>query len=147
MKNEVLLVAEDDASDALLLELSLRRTGSHFKMVRVSNGEEAIRYVEGHGVYANRALHPMPHVVLLDLKMPGKDGFAVLRWRRETLRRALPMIVFSSSNLRQDVEQAYALGANSFVVKPTAPERLDAMVKSLYEWWVDFNLPVTSTFA
>jgi len=147
MKNEVLLVAEDDPSDALLLELSLRRTGSQFRMVRVANGEEAIEYLEGRGGYGNRAIHPVPHVVLLDLKMPGKDGFAVLRWRRETLHRALPMIVFSSSNLRDDVEKAYALGANSYVVKPTAAERLDAMVKSLYHWWVDFNLPVTSTRA
>jgi len=142
MQHQVLLVAEDDASDALLLERALRRTGSLFRMIRVANGEEAIAYVEGRGDYGNRQIHPVPQVVLLDLKMPRKDGFDVLRWRRETPGGArLPMVVFSSSNLRQDVDLAYALGANSYVVKPTAPERLESMVRALHQWWAEFNLP------
>ncbi len=142
MQHQVLLVAEDDADEAMLLERALRRTGSLFRMIRVANGEEAIAYVEGRGAYGNRAEHPLPQVVLLDLKMPRKDGFDVLRWRQNNPGGSrLPMVVFSSSNLRQDVDRAYALGANSYVVKSTAPERLESMVMALHQWWGEFNLP------
>lgn len=148
MQHQVLLVAEDDESDALLLERALRRAGSLFKMIRVGDGEEAIAYVEGRGAYGNRVEHPVPQVVLLDLKMPRKDGFDVLRWRQETPGGTrLPMVVFSSSNLRQDVDRAYALGASSYVVKSAAPDRLEAMVVALHLWWAEFNIPGTPVHA
>ncbi len=140
MPKHVLLVAEDNAVDAMLLERALRRAGSSFKMVRVSNGEELIDYVQARGPYEDRAQHPAPKMILLDLKMPKKDGFAVLRWRQSTPAGCqLPVIVFSSSSLEQDINQAYSLGANSYVVKPTAPERLESMVKAMHEWWAGFN--------
>lgn len=140
MPKHVLLVAEDNAVDAMLLERALRRAGSSFKMVRVSNGEELIDYVQARGAYEDRVRHPAPKIILLDLKMPKKDGFAVLRWRRETPSGCqMPVVVFSSSSLPQDINEAYSLGANSYVVKPTAPERLESMVKALHEWWAGFN--------
>src|SRR5262249_47901404 len=77
MPNPVLLVAEDDPNDALLLERALRRTGSPFKLMHVANGELLIAYLEGEGGYSDRAKFPHPWVILLDLKMPRKDGFSV----------------------------------------------------------------------
>ena len=140
MSKNVLLVAEDNAVDALLLERALRRSGTDFEMVRVADGVELIDYLEARGVYKDRVKHPAPHVILLDLKMPRKDGFAVLRWRRDTpVGYQLPVVVFSSSALPQDIEKAYSLGASSYVVKPSAPERLEGMVKALHEWWGCFN--------
>jgi CheY-like chemotaxis protein len=140
MPSPVLLVAEDDESDALLLERALRRAKSRFRMVRVADGDEAIDYVRGKGAFGNRETHPLPDIVLLDLKMPRKDGFAVLRWRQQTRGVArLPVIAFSSSDLRQDIDRALELGANSYVVKPTASARLEAMVDALHEWWGEFH--------
>lgn len=148
MAKNVLLLAEDDAVDAMLLERALRRAGSEFSMVRVQNGQEVIDYLQGRGSYVDRARHPTPKVVLLDLRMPLKDGFDVLRWRQQTPGGAeLPVVVFSSSALPQDIRHAYALGANSYVVKPTAPERLEAMVKALQEWWAGFNATPSAQFA
>lgn len=148
MTKDVLLVAEDNADDALLLERALRRAGSGFRMVRVANGDECIAYVQGAGEYQDRAEYPEPKVVLLDLKMPRKDGFAVLEWRQGTLTSAtLPVIVFSSSELREDIRRAYLLGANSYVVKPTAPDRLEPMVKALHDWWVQFNATFPTSLA
>lgn len=126
--------------DAMLLERAVRRTGTSFELVRVLNGEELINYVEGTGAFADRAKHPAPELVLLDLKMPVKDGFAVLRWRQKHEEAlGLPVVVFSSSGLRADIERAYALGANSYVTKPTGSHRLEGMVRALHEWWVGFN--------
>lgn len=145
MNQHVLLVAEDDAMDALLLDRAIRKAGLSFRMVRVENGEQLIAYLRGDGVYCDRGAHPLPEILLLDLKMPRADGFAVLKWRQQhTTGYRLPVVVFSSSSLQQDIEKAYSLGANSYVVKPTAPDRLEHMVTALHKWWTDFNvtLPV-----
>ena len=141
MKKPVLLVAEDNMLDALLLERVIQRGGDLFHMVRVEHGEAAIDYLLGKEPFADRAKHPLPDLMLLDLKMPRKDGFGVLRWRQENQPLArLPVVVFSSSNLPEDITRAYELGANSYVAKPTNPERLERMVKALREWWSEFNL-------
>ncbi len=146
MPKNVLLVAEDDPVDALLIERALRRSGSGFRMVRVTNGDELIDYVRGHGAYADRTLHPTPEIVLLDLRMPRTDGFAFLQWRQKSPDgNRLPVVVFSSSARQQDVDRAYSLGASSYVVKPTAPDRLESMVRALHDWWAVFNTTSTST--
>jgi CheY-like chemotaxis protein len=141
MRKKVLLVAEDDENDALLLERALRRADSDFRLVRVADGEELVSYLQGDKPYHDRAVHPDPDLVLLDLKMPRMDGFDVLRWRREQENgHLLPVIVFSSSTLERDVRQAYALGANSYVVKPMRSEALDGMIHALLGWWGRFNI-------
>jgi CheY-like chemotaxis protein len=141
MVKPVMLVAEDDDMDAVLLEHALQRTGSAFQMIRVLDGIEAIDYLKGAGTYGDRSKFPLPNLLLLDLKMPRKDGFGFLQWRLESSRlKGLPVIAFSSSDLRADVERAYQLGANSFVNKPTAPKRLDELLRALYGWWIAFNL-------
>jgi CheY-like chemotaxis protein len=148
MKKQVLLVAEDDPNDAWLLERALDRSGSAFHMVRVASGEELIDYVGGSGAFSDRHLYPLPDLVLLDLKMPLKDGFAVLQWRLDTPGgRRMPFVVLSSSDLREDIDRAYALGANSYVQKPIGGERLEAMVKALNGWWTNFNLTGSPAFA
>ena len=141
MRKKVLLVAEDDENDALLLERALRRADSDFHLVRVADGEELVSYLQGDRPFHDRAVHPEPDLVLLDLKMPRMDGFDVLRWRRERENGCLlPVIVFSSSTLERDVRLAYALGANSYVVKPMRSEALDGMVQALLGWWGRFNV-------
>ncbi|MES2694013.1 MAG: response regulator [Verrucomicrobiota bacterium] len=144
MKKPVLLVAEDNALDALLLERVLERCGDVFQMVQVEDGEGVIDYLLGNGAYADRAAHPLPNLILLDLKMPRKDGFAVLRWRQETPAFIqVPVIVFSSSSLPGDVARAYTLGANSYTVKPSDPQRFEQMVSALQAWWTQFNIGVS----
>lgn len=142
MTKHVLLVAEDDLVDLLLLERAIRKFADCFALIRVANGDEVVAYLTGNGGFANRAEFPVPDLLLLDLKMPGRDGFSVLQWRKEQEQRHLPTIVFSSSSLPADVERAYALGANSYVVKPDQPEKLERMVKALREWWAQFNITV-----
>ena len=146
MNTHVLLVAEDDDTDAMLLERAVMKASTTFQMVRVSNGEGVVAYLRGEGPYADRAMHPWPHVLLLDLKMPRVDGFEVLEWlRKNNASRPLPAVVLSSSALKADVQRAYTLGANSYVVKPTAPERLEQLVSALYGWGAQFNISGATT--
>jgi CheY-like chemotaxis protein len=145
MPKPVLLVAEDNDLDALLLERVIERAGNLFRLVRVGHGGAAISYLQGADGFADRAVHPPADLVLLDLKMPGKDGFAVLAWRQQTPAFShIPIVVFSSSGLQTDISRAYALGANSYVVKPTDPLRLERMVRALHEWWGNFNLTASA---
>ena len=147
MDRPLLLLAEDNEADAFLLERALRRANSPFRLARVHNGDELIAYLERTGRFSNEVEFPPPTVVLLDLRMPKKDGFSVLSWRRDTSRLRLPMIVFTSSELNADVDKAYELGANSYVVKPTATGKLEGLVDSLHRWWADFNFNPKSRVA
>lgn len=148
MSHNVLLVVEDDPDDAMLLERALRRAKSGFRMVWVSKADDLIAYLKGSGVYADRVQHPSPRVVLLDLKMPRKDGFSVLEWRQSKPGyEAVPIVVYSSSDLKEDIGRAYLLGANSYVVKPTAPERLDSMVRAFHAWWGEYNATLPASAA
>jgi CheY-like chemotaxis protein len=133
----VILVAEDDENDVLLLEQAFERASvpCHFEVVR--NGQEAVDYLSGEGTYGDRAAHPWPTLMLLDLKMPLLNGFEVLSWWREQdYERDLPIVVMSSSNQESDIEQAMALGATAYRVKPSDFQYLVAVAQELRDRWL-----------
>ena len=103
----------------------------------VRDGEETIAYLSGEGKYSNRAEYPLPDLLLLDLKMPRIDGFEVLKWIREQPGlSALRVVVLTSSEDIRDVNVAYRLGANSFMVKPMDFEDVVHMSKFLSNYWL-----------
>ena len=108
--------------------------------------DEAINYLSGLGKYSLRDEFPLPDLLLLDLKMPGADGFEVLRWvRRQPGLRNLRVVVLTASNEIRDVQKAYQLGANSFMVKPTDFEDTTQMAKTLADYWLGLSwAPETS---
>jgi CheY-like chemotaxis protein len=115
------LLVEDDPNDAFLVELELKHEAPEIKLHWVSDGHEAMDYLEGKPPYVNRKTHPLPDVILLDLRMPRVGGFDFLEWLHSHSPydfRLIPVIVMSSSNLQEDVKRAYELGANSYFVKP-----------------------------
>src|SRR5258707_14008043 len=114
----VILVVEDQENDILLLRRAFASAAMTNPVHIVRDGEEALAYLTGEGKYSNRAEHPLPDLILLDLKLPGMDGFRVLEWiRRQPGIRGLPVVVLTSSDRIQDVNRAYEIGANSFFVK------------------------------
>jgi two-component system response regulator len=138
MKNPIptLLVAEDDENDFLFLGLALTKANFVIDLRRVSNGDQAIEYLAGENHFADRDAHPLPQLILLDLKMPNADGFDVLIWLRnhDTLKN-LPAVVLSNSDNPGDIQQARALGATAYLVKPTACEGYATVVQSLLDLW------------
>lgn len=138
--NPVLLV-EDDQSDVLLLHRAFAKLGSNIKLLRLSNGDDAIAYLAGDHPYENRAVYPLPSVILLDLKLPRRSGFEVLQWVRAqelTIRRIL-VVVFTSSEDGNDVNRAYESGANSYLVKPNTAAGLEKLASNFQSYWVRFN--------
>ncbi len=102
----------------------------------VDDGEKAIKYLSGEGAYSDRQAHPFPSLIILDLKLPRRNGFEVLRWvRRQPAMRTVPVLILSSSNQSVDIDHAYELGANTYFVKPNTFDQLDAMVRSVSHYW------------
>jgi CheY-like chemotaxis protein len=135
-QTEHILVAEDDATDAFFLQRAFNRAGIPVKLHFVRDGQEALDYLEGKGPFSDRAAHPLPDLLLLDLKMPRLDGFDVLTWLRgQPTLRNLEVVIFSGSDESRDVSRAYGLGATAYLVKPHSVEELNGLVGRLKQQW------------
>jgi len=135
-----LLVAEDDENDVFFLKRALQQADVKNPLHVVHDGQEAIENLAGAGKFSDRAQYPLPSLLILDLKMPRKTGMEVLAWLNASPGlRNLPVVVFTSSAHRRDVEQAYHLGANAFVVKPSDNNRRTELDKVIKGFWLDFN--------
>ncbi len=133
----VMLIAEDREDDVLLIRRCLTRAHIFNPIQVVRNGDEVIAYLKAEGKFARRDEYPLPSLLLLDLKMPRTDGFEVLRWIREQPGlKALRVIVLTSSEDMRDVNEAYELGANSFLVKPIDFENFVEIGRFLKDYWL-----------
>src|SRR5882724_10737681 len=118
---ETILVVDDDENDFLFIQQAFETAGISNPIQILRNGYEAIDYLKGEDPYSDRKMFPLPCLMLLDLKMPGCDGFQVLAWiRSQRSLRSFPIVVFSSSNLDRDIKQAMELGAAAYSVKPSS---------------------------
>jgi len=136
----VILLAEDRDDDVLLVQRAFSKGDIHNPLFVVRDGEEAICYLSGIGKYGNRDEYPLPDLLLLDLKMPRVDGFEVLRWiRQQPGFSALRVVVLTAADQIRDVNSAYGLGANSFMVKPTDFQNVVEMAKTLRSYWLQMS--------
>ena len=134
------LLVEDNPDDVALFQRAFRKANIANPLRVVTDGEEAVAYLAGRGEYAERARHPLPVLVLLDLKLPKRSGYEVLAWlrRQEGLRR-LPVAVLTSSRQAADVNRAYDLGANAYLQKPVGFEALHELLRTLNLFWLILN--------
>src|SRR5687767_15356414 len=124
MKADLILIAEDNEDHVFLLKRALHKGAVLNPVFVVNDGQDAIDYLRGDGKYADRYEYPLPSLLLLDLKMPQKNGFEVLEWiRQQPGLRRLRVVVLTTSDERGDIDHAYELGANSFMVKPLEKEQ------------------------
>jgi CheY-like chemotaxis protein len=132
---KIILLADESDDDVVLIQLAFKaaRIPPSTQLQVVRSGEEAIAYVEGKGKYADRADYPRPSLLLLDLKMPGTDGFDVLRrLRSEPTLHSLRVIVLTTSAEPAKASEAYHLGANAFLLKPGSFEGLMDLARSIH---------------
>jgi len=135
-----ILLVEDNPDDVLLIQRAFRKANLVNPISVVDDGEKAIAYLSGSGEYADRSRHPVPVLVLLDLKLPRKSGHEVLSWiKQHPALKRMPVVVLTSSTETADVNQAYDHGANSYLVKPVGFDDLFAMVKTLQPYWMILN--------
>ena len=139
------LVAEDEPTDALILRIAFEQAGISRSLVVVRDGEEAVNYLCGNPPYTDRSVHPLPAMILLDLKMPRMTGFDVLAWlaSRPDFKH-LPAVVFSSSSEEQDVSRARQMGARDYLIKPHSISDYVKIVQTIRTRWLSTTPDVSS---
>ena len=139
MNDGPILYAEDDPHDIFFLKRSLGDAQIMNPLQIARDGQEAIDYLGATGNFAGSAL-PCPCLVLLDLKMPHKNGFEVLEWMRSQPRlRCVPVIILTGSAQHEDMERAYLLGANSYLIKPLDMQSRFKMAQLIRDYWLRLN--------
>lgn len=146
VENPAILVVEDDENDQFLITSAFKKINSQAPVQVVSNGEQAIAYLNGDGEYADRHQFPFPTTILTDLKMPVMDGFSVLEHIKQNRQWAvIPTIVLSASADVDDIKKAFMLGAAAYHVKPQSPGELRQLLTVLMEYWKTCEIPQTTT--
>lgn len=134
-EQDTILLADDSESDLMLLRVAFQKAAFKNPLQSVSNGEEAISYLQGAGIYGDRSQYPLPAVIVLDLNMPLRNGFDVLTWiRTQAALKRVSIVVLTASARTEDVERAFDLGASSYLVKPSKLEDLTDMIRCLRDW-------------
>jgi CheY-like chemotaxis protein len=148
-RNRLILVADDNQEDLLLLRRSFERAGILNPVREVRSGSEVIAYLKGEGEFADREKYPYTGILILDLHMPDGDGFEVLQWiRNKFTTTGLLIVVLSRLDEIKNINRAYSLGANSFLTKPGDSEELQALINVFREYWLTRNkLPELRGFA
>ena len=142
MQMPVILIVDDDANDRFLIQSAFSHIGVTDPIYTVADGAEAIEYLKGTGQYADRNRFKFPTLLLLDLKMAKMNGFEFLRYvRSHPNLTVIPTIVFTSSANQDDVQSAYLLGANSYLVKGKTFDALCDQLKFIYGYWMRVQIP------
>jgi CheY-like chemotaxis protein len=138
--DNTMLIVDDDPFDSELLLRAIEKARILNPVQTVADGAAAIAYLAGDPPYDNRAKHPLPVLMLLDLKLPKKSGFEVLKWlRAQPMLKRMPVVILTSSSETPDINTAYDLGANSYLVKPVGTDALVDMLKQVKLYWLITN--------
>ena len=142
MDDKIILLIEDNPDDEALTLRALKKNNIQNEVVVARDGEEALNYLFGDAGAGSGKKHPLPMVVLLDLKLPKVDGLEVLRRiRADSRTRLLPVVILTSSKEEQDLSKGYSLGANSYVRKPVDFTQFVEAVRQLGLYWLILNEP------
>jgi CheY-like chemotaxis protein len=140
----VILIVDDEASDRFLLERALCKTDSRLVVRAVSDGCQALAYLNGSGEYREREQFPFPTFIFIDLKMPMLDGFAVLEHLKKNPKWAvIPTIVLTGSSDLDDIKKSFLLGACAYHVKPPNNQAREKFCRLFLEYWGSSEVPQT----
>jgi CheY-like chemotaxis protein len=135
IEEPIILLVEDSENDALLMCTVFDRAGLGQPLRFARNGDQAMAYLRGDGIYADRVQYPLPTALLLDLNLPGMNGLEVLTWIRQQPRlKRLRVYVLSASSRSQDIREAYDQGANAYLIKPGNLDGLMHLARILVAW-------------
>ena len=140
MKEQSIVIIEDNLIDAELAIKALQKGGAKGEIQVLKDGAAALEFFFGMGRFKNRQTNILPSLVLLDLMIPKVSGFEVLELMRANKHTMyIPVVVFSSSSVDADIQKAYKLGANAFLVKPMDFKSYSDLMKSVSQFWINCN--------
>lgn len=138
---KTVLLVEDNDDDAFLTKLACERSGIPHLLKLVTDGDAAVDYLAGTGVYADRVIHPLPSLIFLDVLLPNRSGMEVLEWircRPEFVN--IPVIMLTSSSDPAHIHQAYALGVTSYLLKTAVPQEFMNAARIILKYWLQLNI-------
>jgi CheY-like chemotaxis protein len=137
-----ILLVDDDENDVLIMRMALQKAGLTCSICVARDGREAMDYLSGAGRFADRRAYPLPYLIMMDLKLPRVMGLEVLKWLRARSEfDSTIVLVLSSSPMPGDIENAYHLRANGYLVKPSGLEKVQAMAQAINDFWYAQNQP------
>ncbi|HWQ90290.1 MAG TPA: response regulator [Clostridia bacterium] len=136
-KQFTVLLVEDDLNDIFLVKRAFKLAQIKNPLQVATDGQEAILYLRGDGKYGDRETYPLPKLMVMDIKMPRKTGFEVLEWVKGDDRnlRRIPVVIVSSSDNPADINRAYELGANAYMVKPVDFRAVEHLFQAITQYW------------
>jgi CheY-like chemotaxis protein len=135
-KAVVLLIADDDEEDRMLIKEALEESRLNNELIFVENGEELMDYLHNKGKYTDKKKYPTPGLILLDLNMPKKDGREALKEMKEDPKlKYIPVVILTTSQAEEDILKTYDLGVSSFITKPVTFNGLVETMKTLSKYW------------
>ncbi|HSX50312.1 MAG TPA: response regulator [Cellvibrio sp.] len=138
-KTLIILMADDDADDRLLAMEAMHESRVLNELHFVEDGVQLLNYLHGKDLYSDRALYPMPGLILLDLNMPKKDGReALAEIKADPRLRRIPVVILTTSKAEADMVKGYDLGAASYITKPVTFDALVELMRTLGKYWVEF---------
>ena len=141
-----ILLVDDDENDVLVMTMAMKKVGMPCPIRVAKDGRDAQDYLSGAGKFADRSEYPLPCLMLVDLKLPRIMGLEVLRWLRERPEfDSMIVLVLSSSPMPDDIDRAYHLRANAYLVKPSGLENLQLMAQAIKDFWFMKNQPALAS--
>jgi CheY-like chemotaxis protein len=139
MDNErfTVLLVEDDLNDIFIVKRAFKTANFSAHLQVVTDGQEAISYLRGDEKYSEREAFPLPKLIVMDIRMPRRSGFEVLEWVKtgDRLLRRIPIVIVSSSENPADINRAYELGANAYMVKPVNFREVEHLFETITHYW------------
>ena len=137
---KTVLLVEDEEADVYIMQRAWKKAEFENPLMVVRDGQAAVDYFSGTGQYADREKFPLPCLTLLDIKLPYLSGLQVVEWLRNSGPcSTIPAVFLTSSAADMDIDQAYKLGANAYLVKPPTPEKLAQLLEDLKNFWMQHN--------
>jgi CheY-like chemotaxis protein len=136
-----ILLVEDEPTDAVLIQRAFQKVGVQNPIAHLTNGDEALAYLEGINQYSDRLKFPLPILIILDLKLPGMNGLQILKWiRTKRDLRLIPVVVLTGSADTTNVQSAYEAGANSYLLKPADRNEIIRVIQMIEQYWMQNNV-------
>ena len=137
-----ILLVDDDENDVVIMTMALQKVGLTCSLCVARDGREAQEYLSGTGKFSDRQAYPLPYLILMDLKLPRVMGLEVLKWLRARPEfDSTIVLVLSSSPMPDDIQSAYQLRANGYLVKPSGLDKLQVMAQAIKDFWYIQNQP------
>ncbi|HTG42922.1 MAG TPA: response regulator [Verrucomicrobiae bacterium] len=130
-----ILVAEDDPNDRFFVEKAFKMIHGPVTLTMVEDGEAIEHYLLRKDPFTDSTVFPFPGLIMLDIKMPKRTGLEVLAWMTKTDLRRIPVMMVSSSDLQCDIDRAFDLGANAYLVKPITVQKMQSVFQVTADFW------------